>query len=107
LTKSDPADALNLIVISSQTPMPANTHIKIPNDIFQGLKYIERTKSIPYLDLQDSQATIQHAQTYQLTNVAHWIATHPDEYATGSRFKLFRAAEDYSSPIREMNGVQG
>jgi hypothetical protein len=73
--------------------MSSNAQVQLPQDVYEGLKFIERTKAIPYFDLKDGKAVVQHAQKLRMIKVAQWIVTHPGEYETGSREKSFRASE--------------
>ncbi|KGF73519.1 hypothetical protein DO97_18625 [Neosynechococcus sphagnicola sy1] len=73
--------------------MSTPTPVRIPKDIFAGLKYMERTKAIPYIELRDCQAVIQQAEQLHLFKLAHWIGTHPTEYTTGTQMKSFQVQD--------------
>jgi hypothetical protein len=72
---------------------PVKNQVHVPRDVYEGIKFMERTKAIPYSDLRDGKTMIQHAQTFRMTRVAQWVGTHPNEYETGSRNKSFCSAE--------------
>jgi hypothetical protein len=65
------------------------TQVKVSQEVYAGLKFLERTKAIPYADLRDGKAVVQHAQKLRLTKVAQWVVTHPYDYENGSRNKSF------------------
>jgi hypothetical protein len=69
--------------------MSLNSEVKVPKDVYEGLKFLERTKSIPYTELRDSKSVVEYAQKLQLVKVAQWIGTHPTEYTVGSYNKSF------------------
>lgn len=69
--------------------MLIKTEILLPPDIYEGLKFIERSKSIPYHDLRNGTTTAGHAHRLRLGRVAHWIASHPYEYEVGRLNRSF------------------
>jgi hypothetical protein len=74
----------------ANTPVtPVKNQVRLPRDVYEGIKFLERTKAIPYTELRDGKTIIQHAQTLRMTRVAQWVGTHPSEYEAGSLNKSF------------------
>jgi hypothetical protein len=69
--------------------MLIKTEIPLPLDIYEGIKFLERCKAIPYADLRDGNVAAEHAQGMNLSRVAHWIASHPQEYEVGRMHRSF------------------